>query len=615
MKGYLGGKPVQLTAQDQLGQGGEGIVFRYGKDEAIKAYHAYDPMREAKLKVMISSPPKFRPGRGTPPVQAFADGQGRIIGFSMALIGKGWRDLSQLANRQYRDQFKPTTRDTAKLFLDGGETLASLHKGGYCVGDFSDANEQFQGIAMLFVDVDAYQFGKFPCPVGTEAFLDPKLYGIDLSLRPVFTAENDWYSYAVLLFRSMLGVHPYGGTHRTIKQLTQRAQQGITVLDSGVVYPKMGLPPAVLSDDLLHAFHQVFKDGHRGFSQERLRHYADEAQACPNCGTTYARERRQCPACNAVPIIPVAVVQKGIEVEEIYMTIGTILFSKVIGDTITVIEENGGLASLYEKAGDRPPQRFLLERYEPGARYEIGSQYVVGNQRGSDTIAYMLRDGAKFQHLKTDVFAGTKRAMFRVSEDRFFRIAAGSLMEGRMQYSKYVERPLRPALENQTWFAVRQDSREKPTVCGFMQVFREQHWFLYYEGRNYDGLALTPLEVGEVQTDVLVRFDSYGVLILRATTFRGAKYLHSAVVRGSDGKVENASRQPHDDDLPHGALYAHGAFIYPTDDGLVQQKLDGSEKTFAQTKGVVEAGDTLYEASNGGIIVVKKDRVLRIQLR
>jgi hypothetical protein len=167
----------------------------------------------------------------------------------------------------------------------------------------------FNGDDMLFIDTDSFQFDSFPCQVGTEAFIDPCLYGVDLSNRMQFQPGNDWYSFAVLLFKSLLLTHPYGGVHPNIKLLTQRAQQCVSVFDSAVTYPRIAYSPELLSDELHDVFERYFTRGERDpFPVQQLQDYIGSARACPSCGATYPLNRSYCPMCSTM--VPVAVPQQ-----------------------------------------------------------------------------------------------------------------------------------------------------------------------------------------------------------------------------------------------------------------------------------------------------------------
>ncbi|MCZ7668321.1 MAG: hypothetical protein M5U34_14590 [Chloroflexi bacterium] len=76
-----------------------------------------------------------------------------------------------------------------------------------------------------------------------DLFVDPNLYGIpDLSERPFFSPATDWYAYFVLLVRSLLWLHPYGGVHHQHKSVAARAAAGLSILHPDVVYPASARP-------------------------------------------------------------------------------------------------------------------------------------------------------------------------------------------------------------------------------------------------------------------------------------------------------------------------------------------------------------------------------------
>ena len=63
---------------------------------------------------------------------------------------------------------------------------------------------------MHLIDVDSYQFGGFTCSMFSERFVDPRLCDAQqlVPVRP-HDAESDWFAFAVMAFRSLLGVGPW----------------------------------------------------------------------------------------------------------------------------------------------------------------------------------------------------------------------------------------------------------------------------------------------------------------------------------------------------------------------------------------------------------------------
>ena len=183
------------------------------------------------------------------PSELATDKAGRVVGYLMPLVA-GAEDFGRLAQRKWRLGVLSNAQLTS-LFLSLHGLVDQVHAAQVVIGDFNDGNVLFAGGQPYLIDADSMQFGGFPCPVGHERFLDPRLYGVDLSTAPKFSEGSDWYAYAVLLFQSLLSVHPFGGTHSKFATLLRRAEARHSVMQSDVLVPRLAVPPKVLPDDLL----------------------------------------------------------------------------------------------------------------------------------------------------------------------------------------------------------------------------------------------------------------------------------------------------------------------------------------------------------------------------
>lgn len=600
MRVQIKGQWVSLDQSDLIGTGGEGLVFRHGK-QAVKVYHPDQRQaRVAKLEAFVSRP-AIRDVSSAAPLALVLAENGDVAGFSMALFGPGWQDVAVLSKRQYRAAAKVTTRQVAELFLNAAPSVERIHKAGYVIGDFSDTNLRFQGSQPAFVDADCWQFDTFPCPVGSEQFLPPDLYGLDLSLAPVFKPEHDWYSFAVLLFKSLMGVHPYGGTRQQHKLLTQAAREGLTVFSPGVKVPAFAAPREILTDRLLSRFESIFKGERVGFSVPALDDYLRELIDCPKCGSTYPRERRVCPVCNERQVVAVprldALASLLLKVE------GRVLLVRCYGQHIYALAEHKDVLewSVISQQGA------LLGRtgYLPGTRYDLlADGTLVTSTDGQITLG-------RHTH-STTRHALTGADAFRVSGRYTFSIMGGYLWYGEvLDNDAWSGRTLRPVMNEHTWFAVRQDEADLPTVCGYFQVYAEQQWWLSFEGQHYDRLPLTALRQMETVVDILVRFDADSALIMRRTEYKGASYVYISRVH-QHGAVLNLPPTP-GDDLPHGAVYSNGTLLVAEDGALVSRNLrTGLERRFEQPR--VESGDRLVRRSASEVLVVKESKVLSIRL-
>src|SRR5690554_5512260 len=218
------GAPPTTSKRLLLKSGGEGAIYVQG-DRAIKVYHRPTPQRQKKLQAFLSR--NFRsqlPRNALAPQRLHKDRAGCVNGFEMALLpptALPWKKLGQFNFCKQQDL---TLEKELDLLMTVHRDLRDIHAAGLIVGDLNDHNIFVDLSAaqpsVFWIDVDSYQFERFPCPVALLSFLDPRLYNVpDFSAKPVFSRESDWYAFAVLMYKTLLKTHPYGGVHSRYKTL------------------------------------------------------------------------------------------------------------------------------------------------------------------------------------------------------------------------------------------------------------------------------------------------------------------------------------------------------------------------------------------------------------
>lgn len=300
MMAYLGKQRLRLEDRDLLGQGGEGQVFRAG-NLAIKILFSVTDARRAKLAAF----PANLPARVVGPQGLVMDAKGNVIGYAMRCLD-GANDLHQLASRKWRDADGRSENDVMCTFRELWRTVAELHARGVVVGDLNDGNVALTKNEPWLIDADSMQFGAFPCVVAHERFLDPCLYGVDLSQKAALDARSDLYAFAVLLFQSLCFVHPFGGAHASYPTLLRRAEARHSVLRGDVKLPHSALRPEILPDDLLAWLTGVFDRDERKAPTPNL--LETRFERC-SCGIEHAR--RTCPICAVSRPVPVATLTRG----------------------------------------------------------------------------------------------------------------------------------------------------------------------------------------------------------------------------------------------------------------------------------------------------------------
>ena len=356
---YIDDKRIRVSPQASIGKGGEADVFDLGGGVALKLWKGPDHPDVAGVSVEARAAadrlalvqekmpffPAALPERVASPMTLAKDRKGRtILGYTMRLIA-GAEPLMCLG--------EPTRRRAlggdaaARILCDLRATVAAIHRAGAVIGDFNDLNVLVRDGEAHLVDADSFQFGRFPCPVYTERFIDPQICDASAPrpqpVRP-FSAESDWYAFAVMVMGTLLCVGPYGGVYRPrdpAKRVPEAARplRRITVFDPEVRYPKPAIPYGVLPDDLLHVFSSIFeRDARAPIPLALLQEL--RFTACLSCGAEHARVR--CPACDHGAPREVVVVRGHVKATRRFATAGTILATALVGDVPAyVVHEEG----------------------------------------------------------------------------------------------------------------------------------------------------------------------------------------------------------------------------------------------------------------------------------
>ncbi|MBA3454541.1 MAG: hypothetical protein H0T42_15735 [Deltaproteobacteria bacterium] len=324
-RAWIDGVQHTLTPAALLGQGGEAEVYDLGDGRVLKwwkpADHPdYDGMPDAQAAArrrLAEHPAKLRalPGRLPSAVVApcgFALASKRstqIVGYLMPRVTGV--PLHSFGEPRWRREHPVDGETVVGALLSLHAAIAALHAAGVVIGDCNDLNVLVDGRRVHLIDVDSYQFGGFTCPMFSERFVDPRLCSSQ-QLVPVHPHDvaSDWFAFAVMAFRSLLGIGPWGGVHQPADPLDRcppvlRALRRISVFAAGIVYPRAARPLAILPDELTDLFRAVFERDQRGefprSALERLR-----LRACSTCGDEHGRVR--CPTCQTATQLPPAIV-------------------------------------------------------------------------------------------------------------------------------------------------------------------------------------------------------------------------------------------------------------------------------------------------------------------
>ncbi len=586
---YLSGKRVKVSDTDLLGEGGEARVYKLGTT-ALKLFHPpTNPLAQRLLDqklIKLANFPKSLPAAVMSPSGLATDKDGRVIGYQMPLV-PGADDFGRLAQRKWRLGVLSNSGLTS-LFQALHGLVDQLHTARVVIGDFNDGNVLFASGRPYLIDADSMQFGGHACTVGHERFLDPRLYGIDLSTAPRFDDGSDWYAFSVLLFQSLLAVHPFGGTHAKLPTLLRRAEARHSLLQSDVLVPRLAVPPKVLPDDLLHWFLAVFeKDARQTFPASLLQ------LAWTSCACGLEHARAVCPECRTLgPLVTRQVLRsKGrCTARTAFETSGRVVHAAMQGGLRYLAEEHGTL------------------RREDGT--VISTQLEGAHRRfGISGAATWVADGEG--HVE------------KWQGDRLVERTQTGL------------RGLWPVLATSTSVTYRQEQAwliEQHTGARIGQVLEGQTWL--WTGER---LGLGFYRAGGLTVSFLTRVGKSGLKQLAGLTWTGrileadavfdAKHALLTVVCDDGGKdvvhrwlIDEAGTvlaKSRGGARGHAALLA-GRVVLATDAGLVAMKNDLGilieTMPFPDTQPFVSAGDEIFPNADGSLFIVGARDITQLTL-
>jgi len=297
---------AKILKQTPLAEGGEGIIYDLG-DNVLKVYKDSVNKQEKlqKIKLLMT---KSLPSNIIKPIDIAYDSQKKFIGYIMPKA-EG-EDVKKLGNKKYVKVNNITIQDISKLALRIKETLSILHNQNILISDLNDSNILFtKDFEPYFIDVDSWSIDNINCTVCMETFKDPKLVSSN------FTKDTDSFSFAVLLFKMLTRLHPYGGTTNPDMDIIQRINKGISVIEnSKVIVPKNINKWEFMSPKLLTDMRSIFEQGKRFLIDQNLTDFITNLKLCSTHGDYYYGKYKTCPICDGSAVMiqaPTKVVTNG----------------------------------------------------------------------------------------------------------------------------------------------------------------------------------------------------------------------------------------------------------------------------------------------------------------
>lgn len=247
---------VDLHQGDFVASGGEASIYRKG-DRSFKIYT--DPNRvvpAGKLQELgrITDPLVIKPEAAV-----FDEHGKKAVGYTMRFVDDVW-SLCQLFPRAFRDRNGLTPDLALKLTTGMQKTVSAIHQAGVLCVDMNEMNNLVRTdfSEVYFIDVDSYQTRSYPATAIMDSVRDWHVHNND------WTELSDWFSFAVITFQLMTGIHPYKGRHDSVKGFEARCRANLSVFNPAVRVPHAALDPkAVIPDGFRAWYKAVLEDGKR----------------------------------------------------------------------------------------------------------------------------------------------------------------------------------------------------------------------------------------------------------------------------------------------------------------------------------------------------------------
>jgi len=612
MRVLIGGRPATLNPRRLLGEGGEATVLLHGERNhkcAVKLYKAPAQDRVPKLEALLAMSSALEPYAAAPKALVQDAASGAVLGFTMPLC-EGFEPVALLAKSSFRASANIDLASMLRLLVLLSRGLGALHLAGAVVGDLNDQNELFaKGAArVMFIDADSFQVAGFSCEVVTEAFLDPLLYGPDLrqpcatkaGLPRWFGRGSDWYALAAIAFRSLTGVHPFGGSTHAPLSLAARAVTAVSVLSPGVtVQSHLRARISALPDALLGAFLDVFeKRDRRPLEEGLLLRAAEGARRC-SCGLEIAGGVRACPSCTAHRAAGCG----RLAVRELARVNGVVLAASSVGLAWYAIAHEADRLLLLRgtDAGPGPETKVIACPAAPVTAYLAGSVAVLAHVVGDSArlVVIECKAGTVLFETATEVAFG--QPAIAIAGGVLYRVARGTLMA--MTIASGTEKPLLAVVSEQTCLHA--------TVGGVVAVtaiLGSRRYARLDEAGALD-LEVDLLAAGERLLDESLYDDGKLLLLMRRTALSGVEHVRTTLLDAA-GKRVRTERVAADHRVAEhaisGGLFARGAYLVASDRGLVRQDVTAPSTpvTFPETEPFLITDARLTSSSFGVIAAV-----------
>lgn len=294
-------------------EGGQGLIYIFPPDKLIKIYTDEDTLAitSKRLEIIGNNPEIFNNLKGfcaIPEIMVENSDTKQLIGFQMSHF-KNFHSVGKLLDKSFCVKNKITIRKVVKIFLSIHDGISKIHANHMIIGDLNEDNILFKfndrTVLLRFVDIDSWavRHGNLNLPISatTMTFCHP-----DLETNPgKLEKYHDWYSFAILLARSLVKSNPFNMgdlDEKTMKSIQGDSQKnGITCWDRRVCLNNIDSIYVNRFGKSLTDTLEKWLSGKQTeiFPKETLEEFLDGLGFCKQCGFEVHMDHVKCTKCKS----------------------------------------------------------------------------------------------------------------------------------------------------------------------------------------------------------------------------------------------------------------------------------------------------------------------------
>jgi serine/threonine protein kinase len=617
------GKTIALSASNLLASGGEADIYKDGS-YALKVYKTPDhpdfvgfpneakgadvriSTAQKKLPALLSIASKL-PSGDVVPLELLHNGN-LVVGYVMNLLNNA-EQLRHFSNMKFHNSQVGAKNTILAAFRKLRSSIDLNHKAGLILGDFNPMNVMVEGSMPRVIDIDSAQFGSYMCQVFTAGYVDPLLCdpNVDMNdtsvphqmlIKP-HNEKSDWYAYTVILFASLLCVHPYGGVYcppSVTSKLSEDARplKRVSVYNADVRYPKdkIAYHYSILPDDFNQFMLKMIERDERIEFPELLLNM--RWTKCSVCGVEHCRTL--CPTCNKVAKQAVKLtisVTGTVRCTSVRKFKGEIVYAAIQNGNLLYIYSEGG--SIYRETGRKIADMTIDHKTVFGI---CGNTTLVG--RGNKLVEIDESNNRIVKGVDTNAGMPT----FAASNDTYYTTENGSVMKSQPIASKFIGMVLP---EHTTIYA------GKNFGFGYSVAGGIRSAFVFSDGGLIDGIELIPFYGQVLGTKCYFSGDYCWWMI---SVQENGRVVNRCMVVDKFGKVLARAEGIGNDGAWLSTITgkcANGTSLFSiTSDGMVLVKAENNavsvSSVYPDTKNYVDFDSQLF-LSKEGMFVVDADEI------